>query len=95
MEEQIRDYGVARAQDDEEAEAEADDLLDGFVLRNVEIERENDRESESAKRIESEVANRRRFSTDERRGQPALNVGRQLAEKRTSVMLILRDLCWL
>ena len=86
MDQQVYDRGsltasVDSTQDLTEEEVETYALLDGFVLRTAQIDQQQ-RNLEHAdyqysKKIEEEVA-KRRF---DERGQPARDVGRQIAEK--------------
>ena len=84
MNQQVYDRGSLTGSVDStlsEEEIEAYALLDGFVLRTAQIDQQQRKLEHSdyqyAKRIEEEVE-KRRFDG---RGEPAREVGRQIAEK--------------
>ena len=83
MEEQVNLHhrgGISGVdQTDEQQRIEASSLLDGFVQRSAQIEQQRphlDHDQQHAKSIE-EAATSQRF---DKRGRPALDVGRHLAE---------------
>lgn len=81
--------GEGSSQDQNEQEIEASALLTGFVLRAIRIEQERHPNlRQYARRIEEEATSRR---FDER-GQPALEVGRHLAETSKFVPSTLKRL---